>query len=205
MLAHSVTSPGRAASVAWALFKGHLCRLSCRIRGVRFHAGANFRVFGRLIVRGPGEVVLGDNVLVNGVATPWTYTREARIVVGDNVILGPARFGCVREIVIGRDCLLGKAVIMDTDFHSARADRRSEAAPVRVLPVRIGNNVWIGENAGILPGTTIGDNSVVGYGAVCMRDFPANVIILGNPAKVAAPLPPADNGAAVRPSTLSRA
>ncbi len=192
LLAEGARRPGRALSVGWALLKGHFCRLSCRLRKVRFRAGANLRVYGRLVVRGPGEVVLGDNVVVNGVATPWTYRPEARIVVGDNVIIGPARFGCVKEIVIGRDCLLGKAVLMDTDFHSTRADRRSETAPIRVAPVRIGNNVWIGENAAVLPGTVIGDNSVVGYGAVCMRDFPANVVILGNPAKVAAPIPSAE-------------
>jgi acetyltransferase-like isoleucine patch superfamily enzyme len=186
------------------LLKGHWCRLSCRIRGIRFRSGANLRVYGRLVIRGPGEVVFGENVVVNGVATPWTYTPEARIVVGDNVIMGPARFGCVREIVIGSDCLLGKAVLMDTDFHSTRADRRSAGAPVRVMPVRVGNNVWIGENAGILPGTTIGDNSVVGYGAVCMRDFPANVVILGNPAKVASPLPSAGADAPAEPAAPSR-
>jgi acetyltransferase-like isoleucine patch superfamily enzyme len=134
-------------------------------------------------------VIFGDNVLVAGLTTPFTHTRDARIVVGDNVIMDAVRFGCAREILIGRDCLLARVSIMDTDFHSTRADRRSALAPVRVAPVRLGDNVWVGGDAGILPGTTIGDNSVVGFGAVCMRSFPANVIILGNPAKVAAPIP----------------
>ncbi|MFN2565532.1 MAG: DapH/DapD/GlmU-related protein, partial [Gemmatimonadaceae bacterium] len=142
-----------------------------------------------LRVRGPGEVVFGDNVVVYGPTTPWTYSREARIVVGDGVILGEAQFGCMREIVIGPASIIGRCYIMDTDFHSTRADRRSPGAPVRVAPVEIGANVWIGQNAGILPGTRIGDNSVVSFGAVCAREYPANVIIAGNPAKVAGRIP----------------
>ena len=181
--------PRRAIAAGVAVLKGHLYRLYFRLRGVRFRAGRNLRVFGRLSVRGPGEVVFGDDVKVFGRTTPWTYAREARIVIGDNVILGRAQFGCVREIVVGRDSILGQCNIMDTDFHSTRADRRSPEAPVRVAAVHIGANVWIGQNAGILPGTRIGDNSVVSFGAVCAREYPPNVIIAGNPAKVAGKIP----------------
>jgi acetyltransferase-like isoleucine patch superfamily enzyme len=184
--------PRRALAAARALLKGHLYRLFYRIRGTRFRAGRSLRVFGSLSVRGPGEVIFGDNVVVYGRATPWTYSDQARIVVGDNVILGRAEFGCAREIVIGRGCILGRCNIMDTDFHSTRADRRSPDAPVRVAPVHIGANVWIGQNAGILPGTRIGDNSVVSFGAVCVREYPPNVIIAGNPAKVAGRIPGAE-------------
>ncbi|MDQ3811340.1 MAG: acyltransferase [Chloroflexota bacterium] len=134
-------------------------------------------------------MVFGDNVVLLDTATPWTYSREARIVIGDNVTMGATQFGCMREIVIGRDCILARASIMDTDFHSTRADRRSDGAPVRVAPVHVGDNVWIGQSAGILPGTRIGKNSVVSFGAVCMREYPENVIIMGNPAKVAMPIP----------------
>ena len=50
--------------------------------------------------------------------------------------------------------------------------------------MHIGNNVWIGANATILPGVTIGDNSVIGAGAVVSKDIPANVLALGVPARV---------------------
>ena len=181
----ALTDPGRALSVAIALLRGQLYRAYFRLRGVRFRAGRNLRVFGRLSIHGPGEVVFGDDVKVFGPTTPWTHTREARIVVGDNVILGQARFGCAREIVIGRDCIIGECTIMDTDFHSTRADRRSPDAPVRTAAVHIGANVWVGQSAGILPGARIGDNSVVSFGAVCAREYPPDVIIAGNPGKVA--------------------
>ena len=190
LLRRAGQDPGRAAKAGVALLKGFLYKAYYRIRRRRFRAGANLRVFGSLSVRGPGEVILGENVTVYGATKPWTYAPDARIVVSDNVILGGTQFGCAREITIGSRCILGQCSIMDTDFHSTRADRWSYNAPVRVAPVRIGTNVWIGQNAGILPGTEIGDNSVVSFGAVCMRSFPASVVIVGNPAKVAAPIPP---------------
>ena len=52
------------------------------------------------------------------------------------------------------------------------------------IPVRIGNYVWIGSNVVILPGITIGDNSVIGAGSVVTHDIPENVIAVGNPCRV---------------------
>jgi acetyltransferase-like isoleucine patch superfamily enzyme len=181
--------PLRAVAVARALAVGYLCRAVHRLLGRRLRAGRNLRVFGWLSVRGPGDVVLGDDVVIHGVATLWTYTPEARIVVGDHVNMSGTAFGCVKEIRIGRRCIIARAQIRDTDFHSLAANRWSPDAPVRVAPVHIGENVWISDRVAILPGTRIGDNSVVSFGALCGREYPANVVIVGNPAKVAAPIP----------------
>jgi maltose O-acetyltransferase len=52
-------------------------------------------------------------------------------------------------------------------------------------PITIGNNVWLGGGAIVCPGVTIGENTVVGAGAVVTRDLPANVLAVGNPARVA--------------------
>ena len=51
-------------------------------------------------------------------------------------------------------------------------------------PIVIGRNVWIGENARICKGVTIGDNCVIGAGAVVTKDIPANCVAVGNPARV---------------------
>lgn len=51
-------------------------------------------------------------------------------------------------------------------------------------PITIGNNVWIGGSATILPGVSIGDNAVVGAGSVVTRDVAPNTVVAGNPAKV---------------------
>jgi maltose O-acetyltransferase len=181
--------PGDAFRTALAIARGYSYKATARLFGRRFRAGPGLRIYGSLRVRGPGQVVFGDNVSVLGHATPWTYSDEARIVVGDRVLLGSARFGCIREITIGDDCIVADVSIADTDFHSTRADRRSEHAPVRIAPVHIARNVWLAQSATLLPGTVVGENSVVSSGAVCVRQYPANVIIMGNPAKVAAPIP----------------
>lgn len=181
--------PGKALSAGFAILRGRLYVLWYRLRGIRFRVGKGFRVYGSLDVRGPGEIVFGDNVIVLGDATPHTYTPESRIVIGNNVMMGTARFGCAREIVVGDDCILAECSLSDTDHHSARADRRSPLAPVRVAPVSLGRNVWVGRYAAVLPGCSVGENSVLGHGAVVLRSFGPNLIIVGNPAKVAAPIP----------------
>jgi acetyltransferase-like isoleucine patch superfamily enzyme len=185
----ALAEPGAALSYGVAILRGHWYRIVFRLLGRRFRAGARLRVFGRLSVRGPGAVVFGDNVALWGRVNAWTYSRDATIVAEDNVMMSGTRFACASRIRIGRDSILADASIRDTDFHSTRADRRSPDAPIRVAPIDIGVNVWVAAGAILLPGTSIGENSVVGAAAVCMRSFPANKVILGNPAKVAMPVP----------------
>lgn len=182
-------NPGSAATFAVALARGHWYRALYRVLGRRFRAGAHFRVFGRLSVRGPGDVTIGDNVAIWGRVNAWTYAAEARIVVEDDVMMSGTRMACASAIRIGAGSIVADAAIRDTDFHSTRADRRSPDAPIRVSPVTLARNVWVGAGAVLLPGTSIGENSVVSAAAVCMRSYPADKVILGNPAKVAMPIP----------------
>lgn len=184
-----LAEPFQALLIVLALLRGHWYRLYYPLRGIRFSAGRRFKAFGRLHLKGPGTVIFGDDVAIWDRVTPWTYAVSSRIVVGDNTQMAGTRFGSVCEIRIGRDCIVADARIMDTDFHSTRADRRwSVDAPVRVARVAVGDNVWISAGAALLPGTRIGENSVVGFGAVCVRDYPADVVIMGNPARVVSPI-----------------
>jgi acetyltransferase-like isoleucine patch superfamily enzyme len=184
------------------LARGRWYKLWYPVRGVRFTAGKNLRVAGRLVIRGPGRVILGDNVRVEGVVTPWTYSHEAVIRIGSDSYLNGTRFGCYREISIGPRAILADARLLDTDFHSTHANRHDPSAPVRVAPIRLEENVWVAAGAGILPGTRIGRNSVVGFGAVCAGSYPADVIIAGNPARAVRPIPSAPPAASI-PSTSS--
>lgn len=189
--------PTRAVVVLLALLRGHWYKRYYRLRGIRFSAGANFRVFGGLHVRGPGEVVLGDNIVVGQKVTVWTYDSSAKIALGDNVMMEGTRIRCMHQIVIERDCILGEANITDSDFHGIPVRRIRHSRPVRSAPVHIAENVWITPSAAILAGTRIGKNSVVGCLAVCTREYPENVIIMGNPAKPIAPIagaPPLGGG-----------
>ena len=89
----------------------------------------------------------------------------------------------VAPITIGADCQIGPNVQLLTPTHPvAPTPRRAKLEAA--LPITIGDNVWIGGGAIVLPGVTIGENSVIGAGAVVTRDVPANVVAVGNPARV---------------------
>jgi len=89
----------------------------------------------------------------------------------------------VAAITIGSDCQIGPNVQLLTPTHPVEpTPRRDKLEGAR--PIVIGDNVWIGGGAIVLPGVTIGDNSVIGAGAVVTRDVPANVVAVGNPARV---------------------
>jgi acetyltransferase-like isoleucine patch superfamily enzyme len=158
LVAKGLADPGAGVAHVFAVLRGHWYRVTLPMRGRRFRVGANFRVFGRLSVRGPGEVVFGDDVVMWGRVNAWTYASTARIVVGDNVMMSGTRFGCAAQIRVGRNSILADAAIRDTDFHSTRADRRSPDAPIRTAAVDIGENVWVAASAVLLPGTSIGEN-----------------------------------------------
>lgn len=189
LLWRGLRNPGRAAQALSIRARGWRCKVWCRLRGIRLETGKNFRISGRLVIRGPGRVVFGDDVLIDGTVTPWTYGEDAVISIGSGSYVNGTRFGCRREISVGDGAILGDARVMDTDFHSTLRNRHDPEAPIRVAPVHIADNVWIAAAVGILPGTTIGANSVVGFGAVCAGEFPADVIIAGNPAVVIRPIP----------------
>ena len=89
----------------------------------------------------------------------------------------------VAPITIGADCQIGPSVQLLTPTHPLEPQPRKDKLEA-AQPITIGDNVWIGGGAIVLPGVTIGDNSVVGAGAVVTKDVPANVVVVGNPARV---------------------
>ena len=192
LLFRGLREPKQGVRFVRAVLKGHWHLFFYRLRGGRVRTGRYLQVYGRLVLEGPGTVEFGNSVRVYGVTTIPTYAPDARVIIGDFVGLDSVRFGCAREITIGSYSMVADSRIMDTNFHSLRADRHSDSAPVKVSPVRLEKNVWVAGQAGILPGTVIGENSVVGFGAVCRGVFPADVVIAGNPARAVAPLPTAD-------------
>ncbi|MDR1640614.1 MAG: sugar O-acetyltransferase [Clostridiales bacterium] len=87
------------------------------------------------------------------------------------------------DIYVGDDCMIAPNVVIATSGHPILPVLR-EHNYVYNIPVRIGRNVWIGSGVQILPGVTIGDNSVIGAGSVVTSDIPANVVAFGAPCKV---------------------
>ena len=87
------------------------------------------------------------------------------------------------EVFIGDHVMIGPNVTIATAAYPVEPSLRKKALQFN-CPVHIGNNVWIGANVVILPGVTIGDNTVIGAGSVVTKDIPANVVAVGNPCRV---------------------
>lgn len=113
-----------------------------------------------------------------------TFGDGAEIVIGMHVGISGAVIGAREQILIGDDVIIGaNAVITDFDWHDiSPVTRRTGVGDSK--PVVIGNNVWIGMNAIVLKGVTIGENSVIGAGSVVTGNIPANVIAAGNPCRM---------------------
>jgi maltose O-acetyltransferase len=110
---------------------------------------------------------------------------------GEHLTIGPRTFvnhGLVAldvaAITVGADCQIGPNVQLLTPTHPTEPDPR-RARLEAAQPIVIEDNVWLGGGVIVCPGVRIGENSVVGAGAVVTRDVPPNVLALGNPARVA--------------------
>ena len=154
------------------------------------------QVFKKLVNKSPHAVVFGNHVSVYA-GCSFAIGKNGRCTVGDFTLLNGAIVMAEDRIDIGSHCLISWGVgIADSDFHPLEPAQRlidaQALAPffknrpprpkLKTAPVKIGDNVWIGMNAVILKGVTIGDNSVVAAGAVVTKTVPPNTIVAGNPA-----------------------
>ena len=87
------------------------------------------------------------------------------------------------DIFVGNNVMFAPNVVVATGTHPIHPELRKKQAQYN-LPIHIGNNVWLGAGAIILPGVKIGDNSVIGAGSIVTKDIPENVVAVGNPCKV---------------------
>ena len=104
------------------------------------------------------------------------------ISVGEGVFINACcHFQDHGGVTLGDGCQIGHNVVFATLNHELPAERRGVTRPA---PIVLGKKVWVGSNATILQGVTIGDNAVVAAGAVVTKDVPANTIVGGVPARV---------------------
>ena len=91
------------------------------------------------------------------------------------------------HIYIGSYTMLGPNVTIASAGHPILPELREKAYQYNV-PVKIGRNCWLGAGVIVLPGVTIGDNTVIGAGSVVTKDIPSNVVAVGNPCRVLRPI-----------------
>ena len=131
-------------------------------------------LFSRITAKPVGEGVR--------IETPFYTDFGKNITVGNNVFINAGcKFQDQGGIVIGDGTFIGHNTVLATLDHDIDPNKRHILHPA---PIRIGSRVWIGANAVITKGVTIGDNSIIAAGAVVTHDIPANVIAAGVPAKV---------------------
>jgi acetyltransferase-like isoleucine patch superfamily enzyme len=143
-------------------------------------------------VQGRGELIVGDNVLIDGKCSfsfAARFSEKPTLIIGDNTGVGHAcSFTIGKKIVIGRHCrIAGNVWIFDSPGHPADPIARMAGSPVsddEVRPVVIEDNVWIGDRAIIMPGVTIGHGSIVAAGSVVTASVPPNTMVAGNPARL---------------------
>lgn len=110
---------------------------------------------------GGHHVHFGNNVYAN---FNFTTVDDTHIYVGDYTMFGPN-------------------VTLATAGHPILPELRKQAYQYN-MPIHIGKNCWIGSSVCVMPGVTIGDNTVIGAGSVVTKDIPANVVAYGTPCKV---------------------
>ena len=113
---------------------------------------------------------------------PFYSDFGKNIHVGEHVFINACcHFQDHGGVTLGDGCQIGHNVVFATLNHGLEPADRSTTYPA---PIVLGRNVWVGSNATILQGVTIGDNAVVAAGAVVSRDVPANTIVGGVPARI---------------------
>ncbi|HXG48013.1 MAG TPA: DapH/DapD/GlmU-related protein [Methylomirabilota bacterium] len=169
------------------------------VRGLTLQGGVVVKGWPLLDIAPGASVELGDAVTLNSrnrgyhanLFGPVKFYAErgATIRIGARTRIHGSCLHAIERITVGERCLIaGNVQIFDGHGHELsfpdvrrRGDTKGPAAPVT-----IGDDVWIGLNAIILPGVTIGDGSVVAAGSVVTKDVPPRVVVGGNPARIIA-------------------
>jgi acetyltransferase-like isoleucine patch superfamily enzyme len=186
---------------------GYLLRKKCfaLVLGKSGHGD----LFGRsVILRCPGQIRLGDGVIVDDYVVldakgessmielgnqvlisrhSMLSCHDSRITMGNYISIGPfCAFASRSHIEIGSYVAIGSGVHIMAGTHDV--DETSDVPIIMQTRISKGiviqDNVWIGTGARILDGVHIGENTIVGAGSVVSRDVPANSMVLGNPARV---------------------
>lgn len=140
------------------------------------------------------------NELLGGKGRNLWITAPFFVDYGNNIFFGnncEVNMNCTflddNIIRIGNNALIAPNVQIYTAYHPTNAvdrfgepkdDGSFEFCKTQTAPVTIGDNVWIGGGAIIMPGVTIGDNVVIGAGSIVTKDIPSNTIAYGNPCRV---------------------
>lgn len=157
--------------------------------------GVRINVWPSIVLHQKASIFLGENVILNSSNRTYhvnMFTRvklmcdkpNASISVGNNTRIHGSCIHAFEKIEIGENCLIAaNCQIFDSNGHSTKISLR-HSNQGNSKPIKIGNNVWIGTGCVILPGTMIGNGSIIAAGSVVLGEIPEHTIFGGNPAKL---------------------
>lgn len=140
---------------------------------------------------GHTKIYVGDHVSLSGSLSikSGRFFDDPELIIGSHTFIGNGcNFTVNRRVEIGAHCnIAGGTTIADSDGHPSEWERRAdhdELTREEVGEIKIGDHVWIGRDAQILKGVTIGDRAIIGAGSVVISDVPADMIAMGSPARL---------------------
>ncbi|MFV3013111.1 sugar O-acetyltransferase [Clostridium botulinum] len=117
------------------------------------------------------------------ITAPFWCDYGYNIEIGDNFY---TNHNCVildgAKVTFGNNIFIAPNCCFSTAGHPLDAEQRNQGLEI-ALPITVGDNVWIGADVTILPGVSIGNNTIIGAGSIVNKDIPAGVIAVGNPCK----------------------
>jgi acetyltransferase-like isoleucine patch superfamily enzyme len=156
---------------------------------IHFPASIIIEPFCSFVMGPHASLELGENITIYSGCT--FRNKYGHYKIGSEVSFGPncAFYELRAGLTIGDYTMIGAGVCVSGVNHGMDpADGPYRFQQPDNRPVRIGRNVWIGMNSTILPGVTIGDDSIIGAGSVVTRDVPAGVVAYGHPCRVIRPV-----------------
>jgi acetyltransferase-like isoleucine patch superfamily enzyme len=150
--------------------------------------GARSRILLPFRVGNASRISIGSDVLIgpgSWLIVPCLDNPAPVIVIGDRVRMNETSISAVSSVVIEDGVAMARGVYISDHTHGFdRADLFIRDQPLdRVAPVRICRGAWLGQNAVIMPGVTVGAGSVVGANSVVREDVPARSVVAGAPAR----------------------
>jgi acetyltransferase-like isoleucine patch superfamily enzyme len=148
----------------------------CRLGFGNVETSAFFGSHSPSYLNNEGSIYLSDGVTIS---PGFRILNRGKISIGAKTYINPNVIVRINQgLEIGDDCAISWGVtFMDHDAHSMNGNKNE-------MPIKIGNQVWIGANCTILKGVVLGDGCVVATGAVVSRSFPAHCLVGGVPARI---------------------
>jgi acetyltransferase-like isoleucine patch superfamily enzyme len=168
---------------AGIVIAGRLRAVVLRLRGAKI--GAKTRIGAGVRVDRPWCLRIGARADIEHGVFLKCVDDGASVVIGDFVFIGAGtEIDAAQSVTIGAHTLLAPGVFITDHTHNAVRGVLLKEQGSRSAPVVIGEDVWLGAKAVVLPGVTIGDGAIVGAGAVVTKDVATHAIVAGVPARV---------------------